>query len=247
MILEKKCFAFIPAVLGLLAFAGCKSTQVSLSQHGPAAIVAVTGNQALPWEADANSDSDEDDGNGVLTTMVNKMIDGNNPELQTGRDRLDYAVDSLRAGLQDIAGIEVLDNDTVLKSQNYFEIRESPFNILDSRISASGFKMLSSVGAKRARMLMDEIGAKCLVILDFDFRKTMAQGTKRSGVVAPMLTMKVLVIDENGRELVNKTFEQKASSGVRSASGSYDKNELVGLYPELIDNAISQFIVSYVQ
>ncbi|MCR5723962.1 MAG: hypothetical protein K6G80_02610 [Treponema sp.] len=235
------------ALLFSVVMTSCASTKFSVTDCGPVAIIAVNGNPALPWEVDSNDDEDADDGNGVLTTMVNKLVDGANPELVTGVDRLDYALDSLRAGFQDIASVQVIDTDVLLKSEQYVDMTESVFNMLDSKISATGFKTISTIGAKRARLLMEEIGAKSLVFVDFDFRKTPIQGNKWNGKIAPMLTMKVRVLNQRGKEVVYRTFVLKSANSVKASGRKYDKNELVGLYPELIDSAVNQFLVSYIQ
>ena len=224
----------------------CKTTPVAINESGPIAIISVTGNPALPWEKDDNDD-EGDDGNGVLSTLVNKLVDGKNPELSTGVDRLDYAVDSFHALIEEIATVEVID-DAVLKSaENYVSINENIFNLLESTIGATGFKKLNAIGGKRARLLMQEIGAKSLIFADFDFRKTVLSGSKWNGSIAPMLTMKVHLVNERGKEVINRSFTLKGSDSVRSSGKNYDRDALVGLYPALIDNAISQFVVSYLQ
>ncbi len=235
------------ALFFVVIMAGCASAPVSIADCGPVAVIAVNGNPALPWELDESDDESTDDGNGVLTTMVNKLVDGSNPELTTGKDRLDYALNSLKAGLLDIAGVEVIDTEAVLAAENYQSIRESVFNMLDTKISAAELKTISSIGAKHARMLMSELNAKTLLLLDFEFRKTCIKGNKWNGNIAPMLTMKVHMINSRGKEVVNRTFMLKSSKYVSVSGRKYDKSALVGLYPELIDNAISQFIVSYIQ
>ena len=94
---------------------------------------------------------------------------------------------------------------------------------------------------------MQEIGAKSLIFADFDFRKTVLSGSKWNGSIAPMLTMKVHLVNERGKEVINRSFTLKGSDSVRSSGKNYDRDALVGLYPALIDNAISQFVVSYLQ
>ena len=161
--------AFAAAALLLFAatlLAGCKSAPVAINESGPIAIISVTGNPAIPWEKDENDD-DADDGNGVLSTLVNKLVDGKNPELTTGKDRLDYAVDSFHALIEEIAEVEVIDDAVVKAAENYVSINENIFNLLDSTIGATGFKKLNTIGGKRARLLMQEIGAKSLIFLAF--------------------------------------------------------------------------------
>lgn len=243
----KKEFIAIICTIACCCICACKSVPIAINEQGPVAIISVIGNPALPWDiGDAEAES-ADDGNGVLTTLVNKLVDGSNPELQTGKDRLDYAVDSLRAALEENAGVEVISNETLLNSEAYRNINESLFNMIDSRIGATNFKMLTTLGSKRARLLMEEIGAKSLIFLDFDFRKTSSSGTKWTGNVIPVLTMKVHLLNAKGREVINRSFTLKGADSVRISNRKYDKDALVDLYPALIDNAINQFIVTYIQ
>lgn len=240
------CIAVVLAGCVAAVLVGCKSAPVALNESGPVAIISVTGNPALPWEKDDNND-ESDDGNGVLSTLVNKLVDGKNPELTTGKDRLDYAVDSFHALIEEIAGVEVIDDDIVRSASNYVSIKENIFNLLESTIGATGFKKLNAIGAKRARLLQKEIGARILLFADFDFRKSVQSGTKWNGNIVPMLTMKVHLVNESGKEVVNRSFVLRGAEAVHSSGKTYDKDELVGLYPALIDNAISQFVVSYIQ
>lgn len=228
--------------------AGCKSTPVVLADHSPAAIMSVSANSALPWTEMKNSNNvAESDGTGVLTDMVNKVINGENPEVYTSQDRLDYAAQTLHELLGTTGGIEVLDHEKLEESKNYQAIITNPLNLIVASKSATGYKLISGVGAKRARLLMQETGAKSLVFAEFDFRKKNSAGNNWTGKVCAQVKMKIKIIDETGKEILNNEYIATSAEELPIKSRKYDRQALVNLFPATIDAVINQFIVSLIQ
>lgn len=235
-------------LLCVCCFFGCASTSLELANYAPVAVVTVLGNQSLPWvesenfQADANDDFDDE--TGLLSTMVNKLMNGNNPEYLTAADRVQYAAESFSYLLEENAGIAVIPSETVLHSQAYTDASRNIFSYLESRVAAQGYKNLMQLGAKRARLIMQETGAKSLLMADFVFRKKLVSGTKQRGEVAAYVTMEVRFLDERGRETLNKTYEVLSANTVHIASTKYNVDELLDLYAEAIETVINQFIVT---
>ncbi len=236
-------FGFCMVVSSALFFASCSTSHITISENEPVAIISVIGNSAIPWASDG-TDDDDDDGNGILSNAVNKFIDGKNPEYLTGEDRVNYAEESFRDLLSDISGAKVLDKDEVLQSEAYEDLSSSIYNMFTSTVRATGYKDLTTIGAKKARVLMEAIGAESLVLLNFDFHKQLVNGSRQSGVVQGLVSMKVRVLNRNGKEILNKTIT-KTTESLKIKGRSYNKDEFVGLFPDAIDNAIRDCIVTY--
>lgn len=241
--MKKIIFAILCAVSASLCMS-CASTQFSLNESGPVALIAVNGNSAITWVTD---DPDNDDQSTVLTTIINKTLDSTNPELITGVDRLDYAEGAIRQLLSEIAQVEVIDKDVVLKAVNYRYLSENPFGFLDSSVHATGYRQLYNLGAKASRMLMDEIGAKSLIIAEVTSEKEYASKGMDHSAIEAKVTLKIKMCDERGREVLNKEYVSYGNERVKVVRKIYDKDELVSKFEGAIDNAVNQFILTNLQ
>lgn len=233
--------SMLAVALSSLLFS-CAST-FSISDCGPVAVISVIGNKSVPWYD--SSDEDTDDANSVLSTSVNRLVGRGNIEFSSCENRIDYADEAIRFGLQDIAGVEVIDKEKVVNSQQYEDMHASFYNLLVSTVSADGYKDLTTIGSKNSRLLMREIGAKSLMLFEFDFRKELVKGTKWNGEVGGYIMMKVEVKDERGNAVVEKNYEIRSSSTIPIKNLRYDKDELVNLLEPTIDAAVARFIVDY--
>ncbi len=132
-----------------------------------------------------------------------------------------------------------------MDSDAYKYSYKSLFNVFSDSTCATGYKDMTVIGAKRSRMLAEGIGAKSLVAMDFNFKKTLARGTRHDGQVAAAVTMKIKLTDENGREAVNKEYSKTSRETTPVKGGYYDKNVLVSLINETIDDLITQFALEF--
>lgn len=244
--MKKNMSVFAALVAGVIFFAGCSSAQLSMQEHSPVAVFSIIGNAQIPWVADDPNNPDEADSDGILSSMVNKLIDGQNPEIVTTIDRLDYVNDSVAQIFPEITGCEVIDKDTVLSSEGYKKLRSSYFNLLSATKVATGYKDLTTLGAKNARIAMESIGAKSALILNFTFQKKLLKGNKWNGELAAFITMKAKLLNERGKEIINKTYTAQSSERIQLSSHKYDKSALVNSINEGIDSVIRQFALEFV-
>ncbi|WP_407429109.1 hypothetical protein [Treponema sp.] len=232
--------------LTLIAFlTGCGSTKLALKDSSPVAIVSIVGNSQVPWVADDPNNDDEASSDGILSNMVNKLIDGQNPEIVTAKDRLDYADDSFRSIVSEVAACEFIDKNKVVSSERYQNTTASYFNALSATVVATGYKDFTTLGAKNARLIMQEVGANSLIIANFTFEKKLLSGNKWNGEFVGLVTMKVRVLNERGKEIINKTFITQTSERTKISSHKYNKDTFVETLKEAVDSAIRQFAVSY--
>lgn len=243
----KKNVVFVAlAASASILLASCGSTKIAIQEHSPVAVFSIVGNSQVPWVADDPNDPDEADADGVLSSMVNKLIDGQNPEIVTALDRLDYADDSIHHILPEITGCEVLEKDAVLSSEGYDELKPSYFNLLASTKTATGYKDLTTVGSKNARIAMNKIGAKSAIVLNFTFQKKLLKGNKWNGELCGLVTMKAKLLNERGKELLNKTYVAQTTERTKISSHKYDKDAFVNTLKEGIDSAIRMFALEFV-
>ena len=241
-----KKISFLFCVLAGAAFVltGCASTKISLQENSPIAVISIIGNTQVPWVEegeDSASPAGEPEAEGLLTSMAARFSDSQNPEILTAVDRLDYAFDSASMNILEMTGCAVLPKEEVLASEAYTYMAQSYFNMLSATKTATGFKDLSIIGAKNARYLMDSVGAKSLLALSFTFQKDVVKGTKTNGAIAGVVTMKAKLLNNRGREVLNKIFVAKTSEPIKIMHGQYNKDSLVEQLENAIDDAMRQF------
>lgn len=241
-----KKFNTLSLALVSIAFVltSCASTKISLQESSPVAVISIIGNTQVPWIDEDDETvlaTDEPEAESLLTSMASRIIDSNNPEILTAVDRLDYAFDSASMNILEMTGCAVLPKEEVLSSEAYTYIAPSYFNSLTPTKTATGFKDLSMLGAKNARNLMEAIGAKSLLSLSFTFQKDVVKGTKTNGAIGGVVTMKAKLLNNRGREIVNKIFVAKTSEPIKIMRGQYNKDSLVEQLENTIDDVMRQF------
>lgn len=233
------------ALVGIaFVLTSCASTKISLQESSPVAVISIIGNTQVPWideDDEAVLATDEPEAESLLTSMASRIIDSNNPEILTAVDRLDYAFDSASMNILEMTGCAVLPKEEILSSEAYSYMAPSYFNSLTPTKTATGFKDLTTIGAKNARYLMDSLGAKSLLILSFTFQKDVVKGTKTNGAIGGVVTMKAKLLNNRGREVLNKIFVAKTSEPIKIMRGQYNKDSLVEQLENTIDDVMRQF------
>ncbi len=241
---------FLSACIAALAFffTGCVSTnKTGISGCSPAALISITGTKLVNWKTEKIYDSDEDDSDndGILNGLLNNTINKNSPEIATATDRLDYADESTRKILPEFAGLQILDKQTVFSSDFYKAKGRVIMNSLEYKTKATGYKDISSIGGKAARILMRETNANSLIILDFSFKKKLADGTRKDGLIAGFAAMNVKFLDRTGKIIINKIYDCNSDKKIKIQDGYYSQTELVELLKSNIDLCLTQFALEF--
>lgn len=231
---------------------GCKSTPLYVADHAPVVVLSVIGNPNMPWELESYENKDmeddyDDTGKELISGTINKFLQRNNPEYALAQDRVDYAAQALNDLFDITAGVEVVPHDKLLTSETYEETSKNVFDYLETTYVATGYKSLNRTGAKKARMIMQETGARSMVMTEFLFQKTIVKGTHVSGSLGVKVTMKMRYLDETGKERVSKDFVAVSSDSVKIKNRKYDKDALCQLVNPTIDQVINAFLVSYIK
>lgn len=240
------------AFVMISVMAGCKSTPLYVADHAPVVVLSVIGNPNMPWELESYENKDmeddyDDTGKELISGTINKFLQRNNPEYALAQDRVDYAAQALNDLFDITAGVEVVPHEKLLTSETYEETSKNVFDYLETTYVATGYKSLNRTGAKKARMIMQETGARSMVMTEFLFQKTIVKGTHVSGSLGVKVTMKMRYLDETGKERVSKDFVAVSSDSVKIKNRKYDKDALCQLVNPTIDQVINAFLVSYIK
>lgn len=235
---------FSIAALGISLFFVSCGTQINLADYSKTAITTVEGNQIVYKTNDFYEVKDEDKF-GFLTTQLNTKINGSNPEIETAQDRVVYAEESLKRILEEINGLEFVEKDTVINSSKYKTDTLGFIDLTSANILAEGYKKgMSKPGKKSAKSLMKDIEANSLLSAVFEFDKR--QTTNKVFAVAKM---RVKFFDNKGKLIINKEYIAESENFIETETGidaTYDKDELVALFPEATDAVITKFAMDFI-
>ncbi len=236
----KRALFLLASVATLLV--GCESTKLELNSFSPIAILSVEGNQVV-HEIDSNNEIDED-ADGILSDALNKALGSKNPEVSSAQNRVDYAEECLRLSLEDIAGIQVVDKETLTACDNYKYAKSNILSFMETGVVATGYEPgMLSLGAKKSRILMKEIGAAGLISAEFEFDKRIKQNK-----ISAVVKMKVRLFDEKGknvfmREYMSESADKLDVHGIYD--NKYDKEAFVEFFKPVTETVIRTFIMEF--
>lgn len=242
----KKSFLLLSIAAGISVFlTGCASTNFSISESGPFAIMSVSSNISVPYYSDETRDDEYGTEEGLLGNALTKFLEKNNPEILTALDRVDLCDSEIKRLMEENAGVSFIEKETVLDCEHYRKLMEGLTGYTDVYLRADGYKSIDSIGSKNARLIMSETGAKNLIFAHFVFKKKIVKGSKLSGDICAYASANFSVYDEKGKMILSDDFEVTSLETVHISMLDYDKDALVEMFPDLIDQLINQFIVKY--
>ncbi len=245
----KKILLFLIA-LPVLVMAGCSSSKVDFTPYKTGAILSVRSNSALPWYVPKGSGESggkkENTGEGILTQALHNMTGNTDPELNSAQERLDDAESSFRDIMAEIAGVQILDKETVVNSKKYKMIGGGVLKILQSSTAATDYHNLTQISKFNCREILKEVNADCGFILSFQFNKKVMEGNRSYGEIAPYGELRITMMDQQGNKVAEKKYAADGAERIKVRGRGYDHAELVDLYGELSKTLISMFAVDWV-
>lgn len=229
----------------LFFICGCASNKITIQDYSPMAIFSMSSNVSVGWQNDGFNKDENIKTGGVLSDQLNKLVDKNNPEHFTSAQRLLYADTAFHEKLYELAGIELIDKETFLSSDTYLDQAASAFAYMESRDFLDGYKRIQSIGRKKARLIMQELGLKGMLRVDFNFEKKLLRGNKWNGEVTAIAEMKVYIINSRGKESRPIVLTQQSPVRIQISNRKYDQQALVDLFPDLIDSLVANFVMKY--
>jgi hypothetical protein len=240
-----KKLSLLTSFLGFSAFifTSCGSTKLAIQDQTPVAVISIIGNTQVPWvdhDTEATTATGEPEAENLLTSMATKFVSSQDPEILTAVDRLDYVYDSIAQNLPELTGLSVLPKDDVLTHDSYKQLKSSYFNMLAATKKATNYKDLSTIGSKPARLFLKNVGAKSAILVSCTFQKDIAKGNRSTGTIKGVATLKIKMLNQKGKEVINKIYTADTEY-LKIYDSEYNKEELVSLLNDAIDNTIRQF------
>lgn len=230
----KIMFAMLAGALAVTVFS-CKSIQFDLNVCSPIAVLTVYSNPSLPWyDPQAVSSNAVDDS---LPGTLLKKANQENPELYTVQDRIDSAYKTIMDAL-DEAGIETVDAEKISSNDEYQKLSKMFLSSLETDVPASGLKIQDYMSGKKYRSLAQNLGAGGMMFVEFSFYKQKVPSGLHDNYIHARSTMNVYIYDSEGQKIFHKKYTGLSETGTIDDNGSYDKHELVGLYPETVEYAV---------
>ena len=234
-ILKQKTAMVLIAITLVLSVFSCKSVQFDMNTYSPIAVVTVFGNPALPWyDPQAKGSNAADDS---LPGTLLKKANQENPELYSVQDRIDSAYKTLVESL-DEAGITLIDSSEFVNTDEYKKAAKTFLGSLETDVPAKDLKILDYMSGKRYQSLANAIGAQGLMFVEFTFYKQkMPSGMHDINILARS-SMNVYIYDSTGKKVFHKKYTGLSESGPLDDNGSYNKHDLIALYPETVEYAV---------
>ncbi len=247
-----KRLVIIAITLASLFFAGCSSYNPfeDLSLVSPLAVVRVSSNTEIDWYA-------EDDGNtlggsllgAVANAVVSEVKDEKVSSILSRADLLvDQAEATLRESLAEVGTIEVADKESVLTSDAYDKV-EDVLDIMDTNIlRAEGYKYFKINDERNlGPRLKKEIGSKSWITADFTFEKIMDSGVDKNGMMGVSVEMWIQWFNDEGERIYAQGYWEQSSKAIPVVAGIYKPEDMMALYPEVIDKVCRDFASEFIR
>ncbi len=242
-----KKILFCALVSAALAFVSvsCKSAKVSLEEYSPVAIMTVYSNRGVSWYSEtAPSESSENVEDGILTGLVNRAFDKDNPEVTLAQERIDFASALFSEKLRS-ACLEVIDPTSVKDCPAYKKAGKNFVDYLNSTLPAAGYDAMTSRSVSLNKKVSKETGAQCLLYVKFRFQKEKVKKGVHTVGVAARTSLTVYGTDAKGHSIVNKTYSGTSSGYAEYNGSSWDRDFVCGAFAEATEIAVNKFIADY--
>lgn len=241
---KKIIAASLCAIITVSFFSGCKSTEFTPEVYSPVAIVTVNANYSLPWVVEEKDRTNEEDGkisNSSLNVFFNSLLNSSDPEILTAPARTDMAGEIIRNTFIN-NGFEVIPVEKVYETPSIKKSRLNFLNSVGGFKPATGYKTYENPSSKREKDICSFTGAKSTMYFILEFRKEKKQTGFLTSEIRAHVTLKANVTDSRGKKILKDSYVGISSDCVIMDNKNYDRNEVVELYPEAIQNAMNLFM-----
>jgi len=225
----------------VLLGAGCASSaRAIVEQRDPIALVSVASNWDIPWKG-------EEATNPNALIIIGSSALRNDPDmtLVSNADSLiDTAETLFRENIDSTNPISLADKETVLSSRAYREARTNE-PARNNRSTPDGYRYVNYRDKAFPAALAGETGVSRVMFVVFDFSKSMYSGLGKNGECRANVDMNVIILDNGGKILYNRTFSSWSSSKIKVSGGVYSQTGLMQLFEEAINEACAMFLESF--
>ena len=244
--MKKRIIPLVPALIPALLLSCASTRPAPLQEQSPVAFITIYGNPNVPWyeaEQSGSTYSVQQTEEGLLTGLVNKGLDRDNPEYTQTQERIDYAARLLSQKLQDV-GIAVIDPVSFADSPAYRRAGRHVIDTAASHIPATGYKAIVNASGKLNRDMARATGARSMFYLRFTFQKAPVMDGLHTEGVAARVVLSAYGVDSEGHLIVNRDYAAVSGESVEFLSGGkWDRDGLCALFPEATEAVIQQFIM----
>ena len=237
--MKKTNFIFIAAGLILFA-AGCVSSgKAIIEQRDPIALVSVVSNWDINWKDEGRTDPNTFSifGNRALREDPDMTLVSNADELINTAETL------FRNALNASPIINLAEKNVALSSRAYREARTNE-PARNSRVKPADYRFINFRDKNFPTALADETGIQRVMFVEFDFTKVMYSGFGKNGECRAVVDMTIVILDNRGKTLYNKTFSTWSQSTLRASGGVYSQTGLMKLFEDAINEICQEFLHS---
>jgi hypothetical protein len=228
-LLIKLCIGLLFAALAT----GCASMQAAdLSPYLPFGIVSIVSNNDIYWYGEGQLGTAPSDD--LAKTKYSKA------------DQLINDADDILWNLFLRGFITTYDGEAQITGSDAYADAEIDRRLDNNKhVIASGYRYINFRDKAFAANLARERGVKGSVYISFDFAKQMASGIGKTGSCRALVETQVLIVNEAGKVVYRKTRFRTSEDKIPVSFGSYNHEELMGLFRTVIEDLYLEFLAEF--
>lgn len=240
----KRFFGIMCAVTAALACVGCATSKAAFAPASvsPIAVMAVSANSEITWYGEEGT-------KGAAVGLLNKAIKDNaNADVQKLLSRTAPFIETADKALYEVlakkTGLTFIDKKATLGSAAYTAAKENKLLAMGNFEKPEGYKYFANSDKAAAKAVKAETGAASLMYVVYKIEKTVVNGVRKTGNMTACVSVSVVIADENGKVLLNKTgyASNKDNKTLPVVAGVYDPRALAEMYPATITAALENLV-----
>ncbi|MFA6508797.1 MAG: hypothetical protein WCT14_22050 [Treponemataceae bacterium] len=211
---------------------GCASVPsvIKTSQLGTVGIMTITTTDKIGWYGENNNA-------GLLGNIATKAVDEKTGE--TSSSLLPLTETTLRSTFAS-KKVNLIDAGVIQNDSDYKKADEDAMSKAGGNIAGPGYRVINANNGELAKKLAKNVNFKTGMTVFCDFTKMMGTGIGKNGTANAGVTMILIMYDENGKNVGQRSYFGKSKGTFMVAGGIYKAESLMGLFPEAINDACAK-------
>ena len=237
ILLKKAGLVFLAISLIFLAI-GCASSgnAVLLADRAPIALVSMVSNGYINWQDDP---IDPKQPAGFFTDR-NLRRDPDLILLARADDLINTAESMFRDAVAASPLINLAERDEVLFSGAY---QNAQLRRAQDMVKPDDYRFVNSKDKAFLSALAGETGIQRCMFVEFVFSKKMTGGLGKNGYFRAELTMKVSVLDAQGKSIFRDSYSLWSDSTIRVSGSLYSESEVMELFESALGDVYREFLL----
>jgi len=239
--LKKPGLIFLTAVL-LSVGVGCVSSRASVLavDRSPIALVSMVSNMYAFWHGE------EPIGPDPIGFVVPRALraDPDNVIAASMDELINTAEMMFRGAMARSPLINLAEREEVLFSRAYQNARVQWHRVYDDITMPAGYKFVDIRDRDFFSALARETGLQRSMFVEFEFTKAIIGGFVfgQTGDLRAELTMRVIVLDAQGRTIFRNSYSTWSDSTISVTGGVYPQSGLIDLFEFILDDVYNEFL-----